>query len=306
MGRPVLSMGTFSFRLLGAAILVVSCLFLASQVKGAWLQLPELSIPTTLIWAVVIASAVYTGMLSLLAVAWGRLTQALASNKQIPLGEYWRIFMRTQAPKYLPGNIFHYLGRIELLGRKGMPRATVTLSLLYESFLLMAVALLFGALGLWLTSLGQEEIMERFKLIAVACLAALILLWVLQRRRARNLGGKGMPGQSWAVAIALYALFFMMMAAILWSLAQLAGHALPLAMCLAATAVPWLLGFVTPGAPGGLGVREAVMLMLLELLMSSADGLLLAIALRLVTLFGDLWALPLSYAKYRYRGEAFR
>lgn len=290
----------------GGLVLIASCLFLAWQVMAVWQQLPQLSVSATFIWAVAVASAAYTGMLSLLAVAWWRLVQAVLPDKHLPLGECWRIFMRTQAPKYLPGNIFHYIGRMELMQRRDIARTTITLSLLHESFLLMTAALLLGAVGLWQTVLGEGEIMGHFALIAFACLAALPLLWFLQRRRVRDWGGTGTPGQAWLAAGALYGLFFLLMAAILWLLAQLAGHALPIALCLAAATVPWLLGFVTPGAPGGLGVREAAMFMLLKPVMTPADGLLLVLALRLVTLFGDLWALPLSYMPIRFRGEPSR
>ena len=52
-------------------------------------------------------------------------------------------------------------------------------------------------------------------------------------------------------------------------------------------AVAWVLGFVMPGAPGGLGVREVVLLAALDPLYGSATAVGLAVALRLVTTLGD-------------------
>jgi len=294
------------FRILGGLVLLASCLFLVWQVKEAWRQLTGLTISSAFIWSVAFASVVYTGMLSLHAAAWWRLLQALVPGQCLPLGKCWRVFMRTQAPKYLPGNIFHYLARIELLADKGISRATVMLSLLHEIFLLAAAALFLGAVGLWQTASDKGGMTGRFGLVAVFCLAALLLLWFFQRRRTQTYSDKNLPGRTWLAAGALYALFFLLMAAILWFLAQLTGHALPMALCLAAATVPWLLGFVTPGAPGGLGVREAAMLILLRPVMPPADGLLLVMTLRMVTLLGDLAAFPLSYAPRLRRGRALR
>ena len=62
------------------------------------------------------------------------------------------------------------------------------------------------------------------------------------------------------------------------------GPALPIAACTLA----WMLGFVTPGAPAGLGVREAVLLGLLGPVLGEPAALLLSLQLRLATLGGDL------------------
>jgi len=290
--------------LFGGLILTASCLFLAWQVMAVWQKLPELNVSTTFIRAVAVISFGYTALLSLLAIAWGCLMRALSPDSHLTLEQYWRIFMRMQAPKYLPGNIFHYLGRVELLVRKRVPSHTVVLSLLHEGLLLVAVALLLGAVGLWQAALALGEFTTRFTVVATICLGALPLLWMFYKRRSSKWREARGLGRSWLMAGTLYALFFLSIAGILWWLAQLAGHTLPVGLCLAAATVPWLLGFVTPGAPGGLGVREAAMLILLKPVMSPADGLLLVMALRLVTLFGDLFALPLSYMSFRCRGRA--
>lgn len=290
------------WRLLGVLLLAVSSLFLVWQVMAVWQKLPQLSVSAAFVRAVVAAAFGYTLPLSLLAMAWGGLMRVLSPDHHLPWSRYWRIFMRMQAPKYLPGNIFHYVGRVELLGRQGVPRQTAVLGLVHEGVLLAAVALVFGAAGLWLTSMALGEFTTRFSVVAAICLGALPVLWIFYRRRAGEWRKTVMLGRAWLLAGTLYLLFFLFMAAVLWMLAQLAGHALPPGLCLAAATVPWLLGFVAPGAPGGLGVREAVMLMLLKPVIPAVDALLLVLALRLVTLFGDLLALPLSYLPLR--GEA--
>jgi uncharacterized membrane protein YbhN (UPF0104 family) len=49
-----------------------------------------------------------------------------------------------------------------------------------------------------------------------------------------------------------------------------------------------VVGFVTPGAPGGLGVREGLMLLMLAPVYSTASAGILVIALRIATTLGDV------------------
>jgi hypothetical protein len=50
----------------------------------------------------------------------------------------------------------------------------------------------------------------------------------------------------------------------------------------------WLAGLVTPGAPAGLGVRELVLLFLLNGMIGAADLLLATVLGRVVTVCGDV------------------
>jgi hypothetical protein len=64
----------------------------------------------------------------------------------------------------------------------------------------------------------------------------------------------------------------------------------------------WIAGFVTPGAPGGLGIREAAMVMLDG---SSAPARMLVVTaamFRLVTFAGDLLCFALGRLLFRETG----
>ena len=54
-----------------------------------------------------------------------------------------------------------------------------------------------------------------------------------------------------------------------------------------AMALAWLAGFLTPGAPAGLGVRESVLLIILAPAAGEASILALAALFRIVTVLGD-------------------
>ncbi|MES9970924.1 MAG: hypothetical protein ABW092_12895, partial [Candidatus Thiodiazotropha sp.] len=56
---------------------------------------------------------------------------------------------------------------------------------------------------------------------------------------------------------------------------------------LSAFAIAWSVGFLTPGAPSGIGIREAILILLLSPLAGEANALILALLFRLVTIAGD-------------------
>lgn len=56
----------------------------------------------------------------------------------------------------------------------------------------------------------------------------------------------------------------------------------------AAFAASWIAGFATPGAPGGIGIRETALIALLTPLCGEATAVAAALELRLVTTLGDL------------------
>jgi hypothetical protein len=59
-------------------------------------------------------------------------------------------------------------------------------------------------------------------------------------------------------------------------------------LILLAFSVSWILGFVTPGAPSGIGVREAVLLYMLSPLIGASHAFIVSILFRVVTISGDL------------------
>jgi hypothetical protein len=66
-------------------------------------------------------------------------------------------------------------------------------------------------------------------------------------------------------------------------------------LLIAVFALAWVVGFVTPGAPGGLGVREGLMLLMLAPVFTAASASVLVIALRVATTLGDVLILAAGF-----------
>ena len=61
-------------------------------------------------------------------------------------------------------------------------------------------------------------------------------------------------------------------------------------------ALAWVLGFIVPGSPGGLGIREIILAGLYSQQLGQGIAIGLSIVLRLITSFGDLIAFILAYS----------
>jgi uncharacterized membrane protein YbhN (UPF0104 family) len=120
---------------------------------------------------------------------------------------------------------------------------------------------------------------------AVAGAALFVALALLAIGLAARLGGRELG------AAALRYLAFLALSGIVFAATyriaggELSGSLLPVA---GAYVLAWLAGLVTPGAPAGIGVREAVLLFLLGGVGTPPVILLAVILGRAVTVVGDL------------------
>lgn len=270
-----------------------------------------------------LATLGYTALSSLAAGVWWWALGLYGARPPFLSG--WAIWARSQAAKYLPGNVFHYVGR-QLLGRReglghvalGAAAAVELVTLLAAAALLAAVAALWGpGIGAGLAS----PVVWTAALAAVG-LVALIVVDALARRVPRLAAvTSGLPPltRRRMAAVALPALvahaaYLAVCSLLVWRLAAAVaggegGGEDGAAWWTVMTAYPiaWAAGTVTPGAPGGLGVREAALALQLAAALGEPAASLVALVFRVATVVGDLlitllgWAVRRSLAGWRRR-----
>jgi len=89
----------------------------------------------------------------------------------------------------------------------------------------------------------------------------------------------------------IYVVFFLATSLIFWFLINAVAGAMPastIPSVAAAFVSGWLLGNMTPSAPGGVGVREAVMLPQLAASIGEPQAVVIVIMFRIVTIGGDV------------------
>jgi len=275
----------------GWLLAAASAVFLVIVARRHWDALAGIAVTPEQWLAIAGLCLLYGTSLLLLALAWS-LVLGFAGAQPPSRVHAMRAYTTAQLAKYVPGNVFHLVGRHMMHRSVGMPDKELALAVLIEVLLMLAGALTVvgGAL-----CLDMPEALRPWSTPVLSGLAVLVLAALAVARRL----GKG-PSAPMLAAFLACCVFFAVMGAIIACIVALLGGALSWNAGAAGVAA-WIAGFVTPGAPGGLGVREAAMV-LLGAASAPAQVLLLAAALfRLVTFCGDLVCFVLGSLLFRER-----
>ena len=246
----------------------------------------------------------YSLVVPLGALAWKQLLADMGHRVRFPALN--AILLATQAGKYLPGNIGQHIGRIGLSLSHGIPAGILIASMAYEVVLLLLADVLTAVVSGALSKPGLQFLLHDRGMglaivvaVAIAGLAAIPLLGkVLPALVERIVSRNGVAVErlqplrlkTMAIVIAIDAGAMLCVGASISVLALGLFKNVPVdfALLTAAFTIAWAVGFVTPGAPAGIGVREALLLLMLSPSLGAADASLLILALRIATTLGDM------------------
>lgn len=221
------------------------------------------------------------------------------------------IWFKSQLGKYLPGSVWQYAGRVTLGRRRGIPVQISLASIAVEVLASLAAAAIVSALALpiaftfaaWAAGVLLCGVAYAFRggIMATAeRLAAPALARVDRRTVAASLRAVPVAAGLYLVTWALYGASFWLIAHSLFGV-----PASDFLHDVGVFAVAWVAGYVVVFAPGGIGVREAVLVALLSGRLGEAHAIALAGASRLVLSAIDLGcgaaalALPLVHRSWR-------
>jgi uncharacterized membrane protein YbhN (UPF0104 family) len=203
----------------------------------------------------------------------------------------WTIYGRTQIAKYVPGNIFHFAGRHLLSANEGISHSQLLMAASLEIIMMLLAAGVISSLAFsrvieWLRASDYYFLVAIG--IGVGLIGSVALLYLACRIHNR------LPRLRWErlfAAQASYLFFFLISTLLFFALLKLGQSNLSSSnwpAVFGSYAVAWTIGFVIPGAPGGLGVREAVLLALLSGLLPEKSQLVSVLMFRVVTTLGDI------------------
>lgn len=246
-----------------------------------------------------LAAAVLTYIVVILlgAYAWRVLLTAFGEDPAPWSAE--RHLLVSQIGKYVPGNVAQYLGRAALAVKAGMRPAAVGAALMTETVLTVTggfIATLFclsvapETVARLILMLPEDAPVGWLALGLTGFLALLILGAALSRRSSRMASLPPVRLGPVFRASALYSVSFLLLGISLHLVADLVApqESPPLALSISVFALAWIVGLVTPGAPGGLGVRDAILTLGLAPVIGTPAALAAAILHRAVSVVGDV------------------
>ena len=263
---------------------------------------PDLDWASPTIWIVFTTTiGLYACSLAVLGFAWIVLLRSLGAP--IPLAPAIWVVCASQIGKYLPGNVFHFVGRVALAKEFGCNAVVTSASLVLEIIWFTGVGILVTLAWMGFSGtpsglgLGDKNQLALLLLVPVA-----FMMWPpLLHKGARLIGSRvtrlaplaeaPLPGiRCLVTCFFLYVVNYSLMGLNLYLLAGLftAGPpSLSLAGFIGMGCIAWLIGYVTPGSPGGLGVREALLVSFLAPYLGPVAAIETTLAFRIVTVVAD-------------------
>jgi glycosyltransferase 2 family protein len=225
-----------------------------------------------------------------------------------PAGGWWgvRTYLKTNIAKYLPGNVWHFYGRIWAAKAAGIPLSIATLSVLMEPLLMAAAALVVALAGNLSQQWGLQIVSLAIVLLTVHPRLLNPLLQYLKRAKEK---AQGKRTEESALQLKRYPLLpflgelgFLLLRGAGFLMTLMALHPVELTqvpLLLSSFSFAWLLGLVVPGAPGGLGVFEATAIALLNRSFSPGMILSLVALYRLISILAEAGGAGLAWLSER-------
>lgn len=221
-----------------------------------------------------------------------------------------KIYCISNLYKYLPGSVMYVLGRNRLaLDIKGLTHAKVAGATVSEGLFIAIAATIISGLFIYSYFVYFVSRIDSIIWTTIGLLVLILIIGAIFFRKKLIAGisafGEGVSGFSFRAMARLMGACVLIMLVLGGSfvvLLMILGQ--PVASYQVTTIIglyvlSWLVGFMTPGAPGGLGVREAVMLMVMDGVMDENLLIYAAVIHRVLTIGGDViaYGIALVYAK---------
>jgi hypothetical protein len=254
--------------------------FLAIALKNNWQEVAAIRI-TALGWTT-LAIALGVTLLAHIWSGWVWTWMLYEFDRPVNIPQFVRVYLQTNIAKYLPGNVWHYYGRISAAKSAGIPTSIAALSVLLEPLLMAAAAIAIVLVGIQVAIAQSYSYIQAILILVLAgVLLAIHPRWLnlvirlLSRMKFKSakstaanisasdifqierypwrpllgeLGFVGLRGTGFLLTV--------------FALIPIPIERIPLLF--AAFSLAWVLGLIVPGAPGGLGVFEATAIALLQ------------------------------------------
>ncbi|GHS95113.1 hypothetical protein AGMMS50276_09530 [Synergistales bacterium] len=232
------------------------------------------------------------------------------SGKKINFKIVFNFYAKATLGKYLPGNVGHYLSRQVFgasLGLKQTHLAIVSiLEILYNAgaaFILSAILMRNKIFELVAKISTVLDISMFVTTVLFICFSSLVFLFFVFRKNRYFIELISLAKNSgfWLLLLELFLFASVCLLILGLMLALVIGISVPVGVdnimvIITSSIISWLIGFVTPGSPGGIGVRETVLVFMLSPLFSKEVILISVVLQRIAMVCGDVLAWIVSIA----------
>jgi glycosyltransferase 2 family protein len=281
----------------GRLLMLFGIIFVAKKL-GYYLSVFSQSLLKPIFWQTTLTLSLIYGIAQLLnAFGWMFLLRAQRVwHFVLRWKEVYSLYGKTQIAKYIPGNIFHFVGRHILTNKQGLNHATLVVANGMEILFQTLSASLISFLAIRrIVEIAHPYIGLKIGHIIIACFGLIAILGFALLFRNHDVIKiyKKFHWQYLIVSQACYFTFLIFASFLFLVTLAITSESLVTILkdwnlIMGGYAIAWLVGFLIPGAPAGIGIRETILLILLMGCLSESNLLKGIIMFRIVTLLGDI------------------
>ncbi|PJZ67626.1 hypothetical protein CH371_06375 [Leptospira wolffii] len=222
-------------------------------------------------------------------------------GQKISPGKAIYIVAFSQFGKYLPGNVGQHIGKLTLSKGEEFPLSKTIQAIIVETALLVVAGASISAIGLlfydFYTVSKSNLLLTEFALLFLIALLAPKIVFHLINKYGKGFltkytGGEklNLPNTKNLIILILLDLTTFLNLGLILNILSRTVFEFPennFFFLTTTFAWSWILGYLAPGAPAGLGVREAIVLASLSTRFEPGIAIGLSILLRFITTIGD-------------------
>jgi hypothetical protein len=286
---------------LGKILTILSIVFVIWAITrmdySFWQRLPK-----TPVFAVIVScSVLYAIFFSFLSIGWFLLLKALCPGaKDIPFSVLNWIYAKSNLMKYLPGNVLEFVGRNIFTSKYGVPHKKIALASLFETIIIIIVSLTLGLISGFdiLNSFFEKyDLTAKYYfiyLLAAMPIFAVPMCYFFFKKMKNQISFEKYKHlfKTICKVFLLQSLVFINLS-LTFFLIFTYGFGMSLGLndflyILSGFTLSWTVGFITPGAPGGLGIKEVSLVSLLSARYGMEAPLVASVLHRIISVAGDI------------------
>lgn len=286
---------------IGNVFTILAIVFLIKKMLSINVEYSSL-LTTSNIFYLTVFSTLYGFHIYMVCISWKTIVYII-TQKKVKFSSASLVLCKANLLKYIPGNVFQYVGRNDLAVKEDLKHADVALATMIDIimnilgvFFLAVLCYSSGAIIL-LEEYGTNLLKAGLVLLFIVIIAVGIIYRFFKAKckqfifKIRVFFTK--KNILYIIACLMYYFFWGIFTGFIFIgvLTQIVGISLDFhqsRIILGAFLLSWILGFIMPGAPGGIGIREASLTLMLNSF-SNVESILFGIVIyRIVNVFGDL------------------
>ncbi len=215
------------------------------------------------------------------------------------------VYCKSNIMKYLPGNVMQYVGRNEIAVEEDLSHTKVALATILEivvvvlSTVVISIFFSWKYAVEWINKFVDIDVKVVLLIAIVLVVVCLIILFIFKEKIIGYFKSiLTIRSVMYLMGLILYHGVIMIVNSILYfyvlSLIGIELEAEHYLVGIGLYSLSFVLGYVTPGVPGGIGVREAVLVYFFSAFIEESQILSGALIFRIISIIGDFIALGIA------------